>query len=304
MSNELKSIQDRFQAATNEFVEKIKSDPNVIAIIVCGSLAYDQVWEHSDIDTFIIVRDQPINNDSYCIVEDDILINVSIIPRSKFKRNLERFTGGSVAHSILAKGKIVYTTDDSLYEYFEEMKQIGSNDVSTFIFYTACELISIQEKANKWLLIKNDPLYAQLYILRAVQCIAQIEVIASGILPTREVIQQALALNPELIIPYYQDAMSHPLSREELSRLIDGIDTFLLKYIDDIKQPVLEFMCDQEIKTVSMLCKHFRSDGHFLIHIFDYLADQGVIAKVSQPIRITPKGKKSVEEIAYMYFPD
>ena len=62
-------------------------------------------------------------------------------------------------------------------------------------------------------------------------------------------------------------------------------------------------MSDQEMMTLTMITKYFQSEGHFIIGIFDYLAEQGVIAKVSQTIRITPKSKRSVEEIAYQYIP-
>jgi predicted transcriptional regulator len=60
-------------------------------------------------------------------------------------------------------------------------------------------------------------------------------------------------------------------------------------------------MGDQEMKTVTMITKYFKTDSHFIIGILDYLADKGVIAKVSQTIKVTPKSKLAVEEIAYQY---
>jgi len=97
--------------------------------------------------------------------------------------------------------------------------------------------------------------------------------------------------------------MSHHNSEEEISIAIQGIDRYLEQHLDIIKKPVISYMSDQEMKTITLITKHFHSVGHFIIGIFDYLAEKGVIAKVSQTIRITPKSKLAVEEIAYVYIP-
>jgi predicted nucleotidyltransferase len=119
--NQHNEMTQRYQAAADSFVDKVKSDPNVVAIIICGSLAYDQVWERSDIDMTLVVRDQVLKNDSYCIVEDDITINVALVVRSGFKRYLDSIHGGSIMHSYFARGKFLYCTDESLYEYFRTL---------------------------------------------------------------------------------------------------------------------------------------------------------------------------------------
>jgi len=292
-------LTGRYQAAVDSFVDKIKSDPNIIAIILCGSLAYDQVWEKSDIDMTVVVRDQQLKNYSYCILEDDITINVSISPRSGFKRTLEGQCGGSFLHSYMAKGRIIYSTDDSLYEYFEEYKEMGNDDIASSVFYSACELIHCYDKAQKWLTVKKDPLYSQYYLLKAAEVIARMEVCLSGESPSREAILKAYKLNPHLITPYYHNAMSHYYSQEELQAAIDGIDAYLEQQLEVIKKPVLEYMADQEMKTVTMITMYFRTESHFIVGIFDYLAEKGVILKISQTIRITPKSKLAVEEIAY-----
>jgi hypothetical protein len=294
-------IKERFTAAVDSFIGKIKGDPNVIAVIICGSLAYDMVWEKSDIDMTMVIRDQPLKNDSYCIIEDGITINVHLMERSKFKRGLERNIGGSFSQSYFSKGKIVYTTDDSLYEYFEDIKNMGSDDIALSAFYIASMLVGIYDKCQKWLTVRKDPLYAQYYLLKAAEIIANMELCLSGVPSSREAIQKALEINPQMINTFYQGAMSHHFSEEEILEAIDKIDKYLEQHLDILSKPVIEFMSDQEIKTCTLISKHFHSDGHFIINIFDYLAEKGVIEKVSQTIRITPKSKLAVEEIGYLY---
>lgn len=291
----------RFRAATQSFVEKIKNDVNVVAVIIGGSLAYDQVWEKSDIDASIIVRDQALKNDSFCIVEDDITINVSITTRSGFKRFLESLGGGSFMHSYFAKANIVYSTDESLYNYFEEFKRIGQDDLEENVFFLACELVHYHDKCLKWIQVKEDPLYAQYYLLKAAEVISRTEVCLSGEIPTREAIVKASSINPTLMSVFYQDAMSHHYSTAEILVAIDLIEQYIDQHLDIIKKPVIKYMSDQEMKTVTMITKYFKTESHFIIGILDYLADKGVIAKVSQTIKITPKSKLAMEEIAYQY---
>lgn len=296
-------IKERFMAATQSFVDKVKDDPNVIAVIICGSLAYDMVWEKSDVDMTLVVRDQVLKNDSYCIIEDDITINVHLMIRSTFKRGLERNIGGSFSQSYFAKGKIVYTNDDSLYEYFEDLKNIGSDDIALSAFSIACMLVHLYEKCQKWLTVRKDTLYAQYYLLKTAEVIANMELCLNGEPSSRESIQKVLKINPDIINPFYRNAMSHLLSEEELKEAIEGIDKYLEQHLDILKKPVIEFMSDQEIKTVTLFAKHFHSEGHGIVGTLDYLAEKGVIEKVSQTIRITPKSKLAVEEIGYLYIP-
>jgi hypothetical protein len=304
MENMLQAeLKGRFTEAVDSFISKIKDDPNVIAVVVCGSLAYDLVWEKSDIDMTVIVRDQVLKNDSYCIVEDGITINVYLMVRSALKRTFERMLGGSRGQSYFSKGKIVYTTDESLYEYFEDMKKLGSDDIALSFFAGACELVGIYEKCQKWLKVRKDPLYAQYFLLYAAEIIANMELCLKGEPASRESIQKALKINPEAVTPFYTNAMSHHLSEEEVQQAIEKIDNYLMEHLDILKKPVIEFMSDQEIKTVTLISKHFHMEDDLIVHIFEYLAEKGVIEKVSQTIRITPKSKLAVEELAYLYIP-
>lgn len=296
-------LKERFTAAVDSFISKVKDDPNVIAVIVCGSLAYDMVWEKSDIDMTVVVRDQTLKNENYCIIEDGITINVYLMVRSGFKRGLERNLGGSFSQSYFSKGKIVYTTDDSLYEYFEDLKNLGSDDIALSAFYTACTLVGIYDKCQKWIKVKKDPLYAQYFLLKAGEIIANMELCLNGEPSSREAIQKAMNLNPEMIKTFYLDAMSHHFNEEEIMNAIEKIDRYLEQHMDILKKPVIEFMCDQEIKTSTLIARHFHVESHFIIGIFDYLAEKGIIEKVSQTIRITPKSKLAIEELGYIYIP-
>ncbi|WP_151736214.1 nucleotidyltransferase [Paenibacillus tengchongensis] len=295
-----RELQERYEAAVEDFVDKVKDDPNIIAVIVCGSLAYDQVWAKSDIDMALIVRDQPKVPHYYCLVEDGITINAELFTRSGFKRGTERLVGGSLPQSYFAKGRIVYSTDDSLYEYFEEFKQLGSRDISLTLLTIGAELVDVWHKCQKWMLVRKNPLYAQYFLLKAADLIAAMELCASGEPPIRESVLTVLEHSPELLAAFYQEPMSRRLSEAEIREAINRMEETLDRHMEQMLRPVLEFMSDQEVKTVTQFLKHFQLP---IAGTLQYLADKGVIERVSQPLALTPKSRPSVEEMAYLYIP-
>lgn len=295
-----KVLQTRYQAAVESFVAKVCMDVNVIAVIVCGSLAYDTVWEKSDIDLTVIVRDQPLATTAYCLVEDDITINASILARSAFKRCMDRATGGSIMQAYLAKGRLVYTSDDSLRDYFVDFKRLGSQDIALTVMDKAGELIDIRHKCEKWLTVKKDLLYAQFYLLKAAEVMAQMEVCSLGEPPTRESVLRTMELAPELLAPFYAEALSHPYGESELVAALTAIDAFLLGKLALITRPIIDFMGEGQPKSVTMLARHFQQDSHFIIGLLDYLAEQQVLVKVAQTVRLTPKSRPVLEELAFL----
>lgn len=292
----------RYRDAVESFTKKVKNDPNVIAVFVAGSFAYDKVWEKSDVDMTLIIRDQEITTRSYAIDEDDIVLNVELTTRTAFKKMLGSSKGGGMTHSMVSRGKFLYTADDSLNEALEDFKKIGADDMELSFFVTSNWLIGVAEKIEKWLTVKEDPLYAQLYVVTAANILSQMKLISLGISPSREALLQMMEIDPEFIRPFYETPLSGKLSGEHIRSLIDKIYAFLEEHADYLFAPAEQYMSDGEVKTVTMLTKKFGLDSHSITHIFDFLAKIGKIDKVSETIRITPKGKKLVEEVAYVMF--
>jgi uncharacterized protein len=300
---EQEKLKSRYLAAVDAFVDKVKTDPSVIAIVVCGSLAYDLIWEKSDVDMAVVIRDQAVKDPSYSVIEDGIVINVELMTRSGFRRDSERSVGGSFFHSLFAKGTVAYSSDESFTGFFEEQKAIGDDDIALSVFFGAGDLIGIIEKAEKCLRVKRDLPNAQYFILKAAEVIARTELCLAGEPFSRRAIERVLELRPEVITPFYTDAMSGLLDEAGIEGRIADLKSYLSGLVEVFRKPVLAFMADQEIKTSTVIAKHFRAEPHFIIHVFEYLADRGLIERAGRTIRPTPKGKPAVEEIGYVYVP-
>jgi len=296
----MQSQQARFRAAVDSFVDKVRDDPNVIAVIIYGSVAQGTAWEKSDIDVTVVVRDQKLVNTDYGIYEDNITFGLDICQRSELKRWMEKSFGGSFGHSINATSKIVFTRDDSLYEYFEDVKKIGRADRDRCVFEMVNGLLGMMAKIEKWLVVRHDVTYAQLYVLKAAEEIARLEVVSKGDVPTREAILQAAAVNPCLMETFYNAPMSHPMTEQEIRALLEKMEEYIQTHMGAVLSVAEDYFGDGEIKTGTMVSKHFHTNMHYMHSILDYLCEKGYLDKISQTIRITPKSKLAVEEVAYI----
>ena len=290
-------ITERYLNAVNDFIETAKKDVNVIAVVVMGSLANDVVWEKSDIDAMVVIRDQKITVPEFCIDADGIVLNMSVQERGSFARMLER---GGFANSFMSKAKVMYTTDEGITQMIEQNKQIGEKDAQRSAMFAACDAVCMIEKAEKWLYVKKDYTYCRYYIIKIAESIANIEIWKAKEAPGREVLQHAHKLNPELIERFYYYPMRGDLTKNELEALIKEADGYLTQNIDYIAVPILDFLDDGELKTLTMFYRQFHAGGHFLVHLLEYLASKGIIERASETVRITPKSRPSFEEIAFI----
>ena len=296
----MNEISKRYDAAIKSFAERLKNDPNIIAVLVAGSVYHGTVWEKSDVDMTVVVRNQALTRRSFGIYEDNILLNVYVIQRSELKRGMEKSIGGLFGQSIDATTKIVYTADDSLYEYIEENRVIGRADAEKAVFEHVNWLLGVMEKIEKWLVVKNDPLYARYYCLKAADVIANIELASRLIPPTREAILQAAELNPSLMENFYDRPMNAPMTEKEIYEKLREMHEYIETQMESVMSVAEEFFGDGEIKTGTQIARHFNSDMHYLHPILDFLCDRGYLNKISQPMRLTPKGRMNVEETAFI----
>ena len=290
-------VTKRYLNAVDEFIETAKKDVNVIAVVIAGSLANDVVWEKSDIDATVVVRDQKIAVPEFCLDADGIVLNMSVQERSSFVRMLE---GGGFVNSFMSKAQVMYTTDESITKMVEQNKTIGEKDAQRSAMFAACDAVCFIEKAEKWLYVKKDYTYCRYYLIKLAEALANLEIWMNKEAPGREALQRAQLLNPHLIERFYYYPMSCELTSGDLEALLKEADDYLTSHIDHISDPILEYLEDGEIKTLTMFYRHFCAGGHFLVHLLVYLAKKGIIDQVSETIRITPKSRPSFEEMAFM----
>src|SRR5271168_467710 len=103
-------VEAKFTEALEALVEQVKQDRSVLAAILCGSLSHDKVWAKSDIDLmFVTIDDKKVAEGDLALDADGVNVHALLVPRAQFRKTIEGSIHNSFMHSLLAKGRLLYT---------------------------------------------------------------------------------------------------------------------------------------------------------------------------------------------------
>lgn len=300
-------VEQQYYEAVDMLVERVKADPNMLAMIVAGSFSYAQVWEKSDLDVEIIGKDGIRPRESFfSLVENDVMIHASLTPRSSFKRAIESAQEGSFMHSYFSHSTLLFSRDDSIKEWYDKnasRDSIGERDKQLQLLNVIAGTLPTLIYAEKQFYVNRDIITCFLSLLSVVESLARIEVLLNNEIPAREVIQPALAYNPDFFGHVYTDLINCEKNEKVIQDALDAVNA----YIDErefIFQPILDYLEEQKgPRSNSELNAHFHTkfDDASVDVICQWLTWKGVIQQVSTPIRLTTKSQITLEEPAYYY---
>lgn len=284
-------------------MEGIRADRSVVAAILCGSLAHDTVWAKSDIDLVLVtIDDRKVETSDLALYADGVNVHAILVPRAEFRRMVEGSVRNSFTHSLLAKGRLLYTHDPTIAALCESLAGIGARDRQVQLLRAACGALPPIDKARKWLVTRGDLDYAALWILYAATPLAQIEVIGAGQLVDREVIPQALRLNPAFFETIYTGLLNTKKTEDRVRAALDAVDAYIAARADEAFAPVLDYLEEAgEARSCREIDHHFTRnfDARSVTIACEYLADRGVIGKASTTVRLTKRSNADVQELAF-----
>ena len=140
---EKSATQQKFSAALDSLIDKVKLDRSILAAILCGSLSHDMVWAKSDIDLLLVtIDDKKTGKDSLSLYADGINVHACLLPRSEFRRTVEGAIRNSFLHSLLAKGRLLYTHDETITALCEQLQTIGTRDIQWQLLSAAASAVA------------------------------------------------------------------------------------------------------------------------------------------------------------------
>ena len=302
------SIQASFTKALEALVEQIKEDRSILAAILCGSLSHDTVWAKSDIDLALVtIDDKKIDQSDVALYADGVNVHTFLVSRAVFRQLVAGSIHNSFMHSLLAKGRLLYTHDDTIADLCATLARIGDRDVQLQLLRAATHALPVLYKAHKWAITRNDLEYTALWILYAATPLAQIEVVSAGLIADREVIPQAMKLNPKFFTTIYIDLLNAAKTRERVQRALDAADRYIADRARSLFRLILDHLAEAgEARSCNEIENHFKRqfDVDGVTTACEYLADQGIIGKASIPVRLTKRSNVDVQELAFFSIGD
>lgn len=301
------AVQARFRRALDQLVEQVKGDRSILAAILCGSLSHDVVWARSDIDLALVtIDDNKVPSGERALWADGINVHAFLIPRAALRRLMEGALDSSFMRSLLAKGKVLYTHDPTIAELCAGLSRVGERDASIQLLAAACGALAALYKAHKWLITRGDLEYSALYLLGAATGLAKIEVISARQLVGREVLPDALQLNPAFFKTVYVDLLNTRKTEKAVRAALAAADAYLAERSATLFAPVLEHLQDvNEARSATEIEDHFvRNFGlEGVTTVCEYLADQGLVGKAGIGVQLTRKSNRDVQELAFFALP-
>jgi hypothetical protein len=299
------SIQQKFTEALNALVEQVKGDRSVLAAILCGSLSHDAVWAKSDIDLVLVtIDDKKVGRADVALYADGVNVHALLMPRAEFRKAVEGSVRNSFMHSFLTKGRLLYTHDRTIADLCKRLHEIGERDTQVQLLRAAAIALAAIDKAHKWLVTRGDLDYTALWILYAATPLAQVEVIGARLLADREVIPQAMKLNPTFFKTVYSDLLNARKTRKSVQAALDAADRYVAERAATLFGPVVDYLREAgEARSCTEIEGHFKRnfDVSCVTTACEYLADQGLIGKAGTPVRLTKKSNVEVQELAFFY---
>jgi predicted nucleotidyltransferase len=297
------SIQRKFAQALDALVEQVKEDRSVLAAILCGSLSHDTVWAKSDIDLLLVtIDDRKVPAGDRALFADGVNVHASLIPRAELRQILEGSIENAFMQSLVAKGRLLYTHDETIADLFASLSEVGRRDRQAKLLRAGTLALNPIYKAHKWFLTRGDLDYAALWILYAATPLAQVEVIAAGKVVDREVLPQALALNPPFFRKIYSDLLNAKKTQKAVRAALDAVDRYLAERAPTLFAPVLDHLKEVgEARSCTEIEDHFARNFALegVTTACEYLADQGLIGKASTRVQLTKRSNVEVEELAF-----
>jgi predicted nucleotidyltransferase len=299
------SIKQKFTEALDALVEQVKEDRSILAAILCGSLSHDAVWVKSDIDLVLVtIDDKKAPQAGLSLYADGVNIHAFLMPRAEFRKAVEGSIHNSFMHSFLAKGRLLYTHDQTIADLCERLQEIGERDLQVQLLRAATAALPAIYKAHKFFITRGDLDYTALWILHAATPLARVEVIGARLLADREVIPQAMKLNPAFFKTVYVDLLNSKKTRKGVQTALDVIDRYVAERAATLFAPVIDHLREVgEARSCSEIEDHFKRnfDVEGVTTACEYLADEGLIGKASTPVRLTKKSNVEMQELAFFY---
>jgi hypothetical protein len=166
----------------------------------------------------------------------------------------------------------------------------GERDTQIQLLGTAAHALQCIYKARKWFLTRGDLEYTALWILYAATPLARIEVLQARLLADREVIPQAMKLNPNFFQMIYTDLLNTKKTKKNVQAALEAAEAYIAKRAESLFGPVLGHLRETgETRSATDIDDHFKRNFGVegLATACEYLADQSLLGKDSVPLQLT-----------------
>lgn len=281
----MKSIIIEYQKAFNDIMEEFKRNKNVSAVFTFGSMVSGDIWEESDIDFFVVYKNEFHEvRDIYSEV-NGVPIHAKLLSKEKFMDSYENEGNKGISKSILKFSKIVFSRDKEINSVYN--RAIYGRDE-----YTHRENLEYLSKVIKEVnickkYIQIDRMYtAYEVMIRSLDSFSKLYLSLNGYTISKDSIRMAVNLN-DSFKSIIDERLFNGINKEDIVEIVSYIERYIEDSILAASKIILDILGDSsEYLSASEIIKDFKIAGSKikLEQILKKLLSKGIIKKMSKKV--------------------
>lgn len=305
-------VRQKYETALDLFINRIKQDPNILAVYCYGSIVSGEIGKLSDIDLIIVTNDDRTPHGYAILHENDVCLHADLFNRTEFRRRQQSFVHGGFFHHMLATSKLIYAKEGatSITEAGRALITIAERDKELEIMRFSEWLLGCFLKAQKTFFVLQDFEKSLLWFPRLAWLLAHVLLLMNDRIPGRDVLSQGRELDNELLDEVVTKAFKEELSEANLAQVLKLVEDFLLENRQQLFRPLLSYLSEAtDARSVSEIGDHLlqafarpSTDPPWdMALVLEWLAHHGDLMKATIPKRLTSKSRVTADEVAYYY---
>lgn len=187
----------RYQRAFNSLVKKLKQNESVLAVMVFGSMITGDLWRESDIDLFVVSKDNIEDMKNIYIEENGVPVHIKFMSKETFLNLHEKNLIGGFIHRVFVSSKLVFSKDEEITTKYDMGRYYPDTEREKWNLVYLGSLLKNTSSCEKYLNVGNEYM-AYNEILKAIEDFSKLYVNNSGYMISKDVIVVAMNLDDNL----------------------------------------------------------------------------------------------------------
>lgn len=239
----------RYQNAFNLLADRLKNNDSILAVMVFGSIITGDLWEGSDIDLFVISRDDINDIRNIYSEEEGIPVHIKLMSKkSLLSLSKEEVIGGFI-HRVFVSSRLVFSKDEEITAQYDLGRYYPDIDRQKWNMVYLSDLLKSISTCKKYL-HNNGTYMAYSYAVKSIEDFSKVYINSTGYMISKDVMTMAVNLNDELKKLtdnlFFTSKKDTKDIHEDIENIItfieDTIEASLIKYVELL----LEYMKEKD----------------------------------------------------------
>lgn len=262
-----KSVID-YQKAYKEITESLKKNTNIYAIFVFGSMVSGDLWEGSDIDLFVIYKDDFDHiRDVYTEIVN-IPIHIRFLSKDKFISDYKKPGKREKIKASLISSKMIYCIDNEIKDLYEKIIYVIEEDKGRLNLVYLGNFLKQVGVCKKYL-NNGNKLTTHELLLKSLNSFSMLYLSINGYTVSKDSLSMACNLNDNLSLKVNKFLKEE--NNENIIDILNYMEKYLENNLEKAAKEIIDFLQNENKSLSSFEIKQSEYFKNFKIELEEIL---------------------------------